>query len=166
MTPTRNRLAANVRATSIDILQAALTSSIDLALQTKQCHWNVKGHSFIAIHQMLDELYDQMTEASDTLAERLVALGGFAEGTAKSVTSMTSLSTYLGRQIDQGEVIGALANGYAEFSDCLVAQIDETADIGDPTSSDVLTEVSRMTDKALWFLEAHLPTENAETSVA
>ena len=34
--------------------------------------------------------------------------------------------------------------------------ISETDDAGDPTTADIFTAESRMLDKALWFLEAHL----------
>jgi len=34
--------------------------------------------------------------------------------------------------------------------------IDESAGFGDADTADLFTEVSRETDKQLWFLEAHL----------
>jgi starvation-inducible DNA-binding protein len=36
------------------------------------------------------------------------------------------------------------------------AAIHLSADLGDPTTSDLFTEISRSLDKDLWFLEAHL----------
>jgi starvation-inducible DNA-binding protein len=32
-------------------------------------------------------------------------------------------------------------------------------DLGEPDAADLFTEVSRGTDKWLWFVEAHLPAE-------
>jgi starvation-inducible DNA-binding protein len=34
--------------------------------------------------------------------------------------------------------------------------IDETDQLGDKDSADIFTEISRGTDKWLWFVEAHL----------
>ena len=51
---TRNDLKSNAKKESIDLLNARLADAIDLALITKQAHWNVKGPQFIAIHEMLD----------------------------------------------------------------------------------------------------------------
>ena len=51
---TRNDLKSNARKTSIEILNARLAEAIDLALLTKQAHWNIKGPRFIALHEMLD----------------------------------------------------------------------------------------------------------------
>ena len=39
---------------SIEVLNARLADAIDLALLTKQAHWNIKGPQFIALHEMLD----------------------------------------------------------------------------------------------------------------
>ncbi|MDX8355203.1 DNA starvation/stationary phase protection protein Dps [Cognatiyoonia sp. IB215182] len=161
MTPTFNKLPSNVRAGSIDVLQNALATAIDLALLVKQGHWNIKGPSFIAIHQLLDGLNAEMHDAADTMAERLVALGGVAAGSTASVAEArpgTSTDIISGQE----PLLGTLIEGYAAFGADLVAWIDETAQSGDPSTSDVLTEVSRMVDKSLWFLEAH--TSQATTS--
>ncbi|WP_208353270.1 DNA starvation/stationary phase protection protein Dps [Pseudaestuariivita rosea] len=164
MTPTCNHLDENVRARTVSILRA-LTLALDLALRSKQSHWNIKGPGFIALHQMLDDLTGQMHDAADTMAERLVALGGFAEGTAQHIHENACIGSELGHRTGQADVLTALTQGYATFSQSLIGQIDETAQIGDPTSSDVLTEVSRTVDKSLWFLEAHLPSDKLARSV-
>ena len=78
---TRNDLPAATRARVGVLLNARLADTIDLQLQAKQAHWNVKGPNFIALHELFDKVADAAEEASDMLAERLVALGGRAEGT-------------------------------------------------------------------------------------
>ena len=52
--PTKNDLKSNAKTASIELLNARLADAIDLALITKQAHWNIKGPQFIAIHEMLD----------------------------------------------------------------------------------------------------------------
>jgi starvation-inducible DNA-binding protein len=47
---TRNDLKSNAKAVPIDILNARVADAIDLALATKQAHWNLKGIQFIAVH--------------------------------------------------------------------------------------------------------------------
>ena len=41
------------------------------------------------------------------------------------------------------------------FGERIRRAIDQTADLGDVDSSDICTEISRGTDKWLWFVEAH-----------
>lgn len=41
--PTRNDLSESIRRKVIDLLNQNLADVLDLGLQTKQAHWNVKG---------------------------------------------------------------------------------------------------------------------------
>jgi len=43
MTKTKNDLPANIQTEMIQLLNARLSDAIDLELQTKQAHWDVKG---------------------------------------------------------------------------------------------------------------------------
>ena len=63
------------------LLNQRLADCIDLQTQCKQAHWNVKGPSFIALHKLFDEINEDVEEYVDLLAERVVQLGGIAEGT-------------------------------------------------------------------------------------
>ena len=85
MLKTRNDLAENTRGAMINLLQARLADALDLSTQTKQAHWNVKGPHFIGLHELFDEVHEHVDAAVDLIAERLVALGGIAEGTARVV---------------------------------------------------------------------------------
>src|SRR4030095_11110271 len=91
MYQTKNDLLAQTRADVIEILNARLADSIDLMHQAKQAHWNVKGPSFIALHKLFDEVVDAAEDYMDLLAERVVQLGGTAEGTIQVATARTGL---------------------------------------------------------------------------
>jgi starvation-inducible DNA-binding protein len=151
---TRNDIPDNARKSSIAILQSRLADSIDLGTQAKHAHWNVKGPQFIALHGLFDVVADATADWSDTIAERLVALGGIAAGTATMVAQNSQLPAYPWRAITGRDHIDALAASLALFGKLVRANISETAE-PDATTSDVLTEVSRAADKHLWLVEAH-----------
>ena len=69
-------LKSNTKTAMIDLLNARLADAIDLALVTKQAHWNLKGPTFIAVHELLDELRDDIDEHVDIIAERVAQLDG------------------------------------------------------------------------------------------
>ena len=68
MQHTYNTLSENVRAKSIELLNKHLAAAIDLHGQVKQAHWNVRGPTFIAIHELFDKVADTVESYSDTLA--------------------------------------------------------------------------------------------------
>ena len=80
MNSTRNDMKAALRGQMVDLLNVSLAELIDLGLQTKQAHWNVKGPNFIGLHKLFDELTDSVHDLADTVAERATALGGTALG--------------------------------------------------------------------------------------
>jgi starvation-inducible DNA-binding protein len=156
MHSTKNDLPEKTRTTIIAIINARLADSIDLMHQAKQAHWNVKGPNFIALHKLFDEVFDSAGEAMDLLAERIVQLGGTAEGTVQVVAKRSALREYplqLSRERDHVE---ALSSALAAVGKGVRHAIDESDELGDKDTADIFTEVSRSLDKYLWFVEAHL----------
>jgi starvation-inducible DNA-binding protein len=153
---TRNNLEGNAKKVSIEILNACLADSIDLALITKQAHWNLKGPRFIMIHEMLDGFRDLIDEHVDTMAERVVQLGGTALGTTQIVAGKTSLKPYPTDIYKIEDHLAALIEHYAQVANRVRRAIEETDEAGDADTADIFTAVSRDLDKSLWFLEAHV----------
>jgi starvation-inducible DNA-binding protein len=156
--PTHNDLPKEVRNAVIEILDARLADAVDLETQMKQAHWNVKGPDFISLHKLFDEVYEDIVEYVDLLAERVVQLGGVAHGTARQAVSHSTLSEYPAAR-DGHEHIEAVSAALAAFGKSVRAAIDRTDQLGDKGTADLFTEVSRGVDKQLWFVEAHLHAE-------
>lgn len=152
---TMNDLPEDVRGQVIELLNRRLADAIDLQTQTKQAHWNVKGPQFIALHKLFDEVNGAVTEYVDLLAERVVQLGGIAEGTARVAGERSELPEYPPTISTGEEHVGALASVLSDFGERVRRAIDETSDLGDADSADICTEISRGIDKWLWFVEAH-----------
>ena len=157
MPTTRNSLNDNARKTAIAALNARLADTIDLALAIKHAHWNVRGPQFIAVHEMLDSLRTEVDDHVDTMAERISQLAGRPQGTLQGVAAATALPAYPADAEVIEAHLTALADRFAAVANAVRANIDEVANAGDATSADVFTQVSRGLDKALWFIEAHLP---------
>src|SRR3989454_5732750 len=156
MYQTKNDLPAQTRADVIVILNARLADSIDLMHQAKQAHWNVKGPSFIALHKLFDEVVDAAEDYMDLLAERVVQLGGTAEGTIQVATTRTGLKDYPLTLVEEPEHVEALSSALAAYGKSMRLAIEQTDALGDTDTADICTEISRGVDKYLWFVEAHL----------
>src|SRR5712691_3406551 len=56
LNPTQNDLRDKIRRATIDLLNQQLADVLDLGLQAKQAHWNVKGPHFIGLHELFDKV--------------------------------------------------------------------------------------------------------------
>lgn len=152
---TKNDLKSNTKKKAIDLLNARLAESIDIALITKQAHWNLKGPNFIAIHEMLDKFRKEIDGHVDTIAERAAQLGGLAFGTTQAVAKATPLKPYPLDITSTTDHLAALIERYAAAAKLARAAIDEADEAGDADTADIFTAYSRSLDKLLWFLESH-----------
>jgi starvation-inducible DNA-binding protein len=157
---TKNDLPEKTRRKMVELLNQQLADALDLQLQAKQAHWNVEGPGFIALHELFDKVEGEVEEFADDIAERATALGGVALGTARVAAKNSHLREYP-HDIHTGrEHVKALAGALSVFGKYSRGAIDSAFHAGDADTADLFTEVSRGTDKLLWFVEAHA--ENRE----
>ncbi len=153
--PTKNDLPETNRVQVVGLLNQRLAECIDLQTQCKQAHWNVKGPTFIALHKLFDEVNEDVEGYVDLVAERIVQLGGIAEGTVGVVAERSTLVDYPLTLSRGAEHVAALSDALAGFGRSARMGIEEMNDLQDADSADILTEISRGVDKWLWFVEAH-----------
>lgn len=136
-------------------LNWCLGSAIDLKLQAKQAHWNLRGTHFIALHELFDKVAKEADEYADLLAERIVQLGGLAEGTLHYVHEASRLDAYPAKTRDEQAHIKALGKNIAKFTEGMRLLIHEASDAGDDVTADICIEVARGMDMLHWFVTAH-----------
>ena len=155
MYETENDISLKRRTELNELLNQRLASAVDLQLQMKQAHWNVKGPSFIALHELFDKVDEAVESYVDTIAERIVQLGGIAEGTVRTAAARTRLAEYPLAIAEGLAHVEAVARALSTFGAEARTTIDEVNALGDADTADIFTEVSRGIDKWLWFVEAH-----------
>lgn len=166
MQSTHNTLAEGIRAQSIELLNKHLAAAIDLHAQAKQAHWNVRGPTFIAVHELFDKVSEAVEDYSDMIAERAGGLGGTAHGTLQVAAARTFLIPYDLGIADEHSHIFAVASALAAFGQSTREAIGLATNFGDVDTADLFTEVSRGIDKHLWFVESHLPPRAPKETVA
>lgn len=153
--PTKNDLPEDRRVEVIALLNQRLAEAIDVQTQCKQAHWNVKGPSFIGLHKLFDEINEDVESYVDLIAERVVQLGGIAEGTIGAVEGRSKLPDYPIGLSTGPEHVAALSDALSAFGRAARITIAEMDELEDAGSADMLTDISRGVDKWLWFVEAH-----------
>ena len=150
-----NDLSEKRRSELNALMNLRLASAVDLQLQMKQAHWNVKGPSFIGLHELFDKVHEAVESYVDMIAERIVQLGGVAEGTVRVSSAHSLLEEYPLAIADGLAHVGAVAKALSTFGHDARNTINETNELDDADTADMFTEISRGIDKWLWFVEAH-----------
>lgn len=155
MHPTKNDLNEKTRTHVADLLQKRLADAVDLMMQAKQAHWNVKGPHFMSLHELFDKVFETVEGHVDLLAERIMQLGGTAQGTIRAAAKHSTLAEYPLHITDGKDHVEALSLALASFAKNIRAAIDLAGEYKDAGTADLFTEISRETDQNLWFVEAH-----------
>jgi starvation-inducible DNA-binding protein len=155
MYQTENDISEKRRSELNALMNQRLASAVDLQTQMKQAHWNVKGPSFIGLHELFDQVDEAVESYVDMIAERIVQLGGIAEGTARVAASRSQLEEYPLTIADGLAHVEAVARALSTFGHEVRGTINEADELDDAGTADLFTEISRGIDKWLWFVEAH-----------
>lgn len=149
-------LKPEIRQKMIPMLNQHLADLFDLMSQTKQAHWNVKGPHFHALHLLFDTFAEGLESYVDTVAERITAMGGYANGTARMAAGHSRIKEFPTDILAGKDMLKALVERYAAVGNGVREGIDTSDKAGDAATSDMLIDIQRDLDQWLWFLEAHL----------
>src|SRR6267143_1140840 len=155
MFETENDLPKNAREELNTLVNQRLADAVDLQMQMKQAHWNVKGPNFIGLHELFDQIDEAVESYVDLIAERIVQLGGIAEGTVRVTAERSRLEEYPLTIADGHDHVEAVSRALSTFGHEARNTIEQADELEDADTADIFTEISRGIDKWLWFVEAH-----------
>jgi starvation-inducible DNA-binding protein len=136
-------------------LQSRLHALNDLQLTLKHAHWNVVGHGFIGIHEMLDPQIEEVRADVDTLAERMATLGVSPVGTPGALVKSRDWDDYSLGRASTMEHLGALDVVYDGIIKGHRDAIEIVGDL-DPITEDILIGQTAGLEQFHWFIRAHL----------
>jgi starvation-inducible DNA-binding protein len=153
MSRKNNALPEEQLAKLIELLNRRLADAIDLQLQSRQAYWNIKGPNFMAQRELFDRVAGGVEEYANLIAERIVQLGGMAEGSARAVAGRSSLDGYLLSSADGNGYIGALSTTLTNFGRHARYASEQASELKDADTAAIFTEIGRGIDKWIWFVE-------------
>jgi len=152
---TKLTLSTEARSQMVELLNQLLADYANLISMTLEAHWNVRGSQFFTLHKLFEQLYEDLNGELDTLAERISILGGFAKGSLRRLAEASSLEELPEHPEGDYAYLDLLIDRYGEVARAFSSGIRHADEAGDENTTDLLTGVSRLLDKSLWFLEAH-----------
>ena len=73
-------------------LYTVLADTYALTIKTHNYHWNVEGPGFASLHQLFENQYNELFEATDVLAERMRALDSKVNGGLAAFAKVSSIA--------------------------------------------------------------------------
>src|SRR5947207_8798984 len=147
MYETENDIPEQRRSELNGLMNQRLADAVGLQAQMKQAHWNVKGPHFIGLHELFDQIDEAVEGYVDLIAERIVQLGGIAEGTVRVAAARSRLEEYP-LNIANGHLhVEAVARALSTFGQEARATISQADELDDADTADIFTEISRGIDK-------------------
>ena len=139
------------------LLVNILSDAMVLYTKTRKFHWNVSGDSFVELHELFEEQYNQLEKAIDEIAERINKLGFKTPGTMMEFLKNASLKETPGKYPSQKEMLKELLKDHEAVIVQLRKSIDkcdeEFKDIG---TADFLTDLIREHETMAWKLRRYL----------
>ncbi|MCU9614292.1 DNA starvation/stationary phase protection protein [Caldibacillus lycopersici] len=118
-------------------------------------HWFVKGPHFFNLHEKFEELYNEVTEHVDDIAERILTLQEKPISTLKECLSLATIKEAIGIGKDL-EMVEEVLQDFQTIDKQLLQGIKEASAEGDEGTVDLLLGISKKLEKHSWMLRAFL----------
>lgn len=146
---------SNTNQKLINFLNQELSNFAVMYVKLHRYHWFVKGHHFFSLHELFEQLYNETAEDMDTLAERVLAIGGRPLATMSKYLDETTLVEASADDTEE-EIITQLSADYRK----MVEEMKETGlklaeEVNDQPTADLLNEFQARFEKHLWMLRAY-----------
>lgn len=140
----------------IEALNADLANAYVLYHQLHKHHWNVEGAEFLDIHVFLQEVYEDVEDAADELAERLQALGGVPHA---SMTTLAERATVEVEDEDVYDIRTSLSNDLEMMGDIIESyreHVELAENLGDYATGEMLREQLETLEEHAHHVEHYL----------
>ena len=131
-----------------------LANQTVLYKKVQNLHWNLKGKAFFALHQKYDDLYNQLQDIIDEVAERLLAVGVTPVSSYKEVLKLANIEERESKPVECEESVKILLKDLGKvIKDC--KQLAELAgNEADAGSEDIFVQYTKDFEKLQWMLNS------------
>ena len=143
------------RKTLADILHVLLATSYLLYLKTQNFHWNVTGISFVSLHLLFQEHYEELAKTIDEMAERIRALGFFPQGSFFYFSKL-SLIKEVTDLLGPIKMLEVLAEDHQTLICFLREKLPIAEKLKDGATADFINKRLFVHEKTLWMLRSLL----------
>lgn len=153
---TKNPLPVEARRVITETLEQLVYDGGDLYGVVKTAHWNLRGSTFLPLHEFLGKVAGHVEKIVDAVAERAVQLGCHADGSVKEAAKCSRLPGFSMTSFMSGDddvARGMVARRLALFAGYLRVAAQEAWKVEDDVTADLLAKARGKVEEDLWKLE-------------
>jgi starvation-inducible DNA-binding protein len=140
----------------VTALNKLLADSYSLMADTHLAHWNVEGSDFFQLHTAFQSQYEELFSAVDEIAERIRALGSYAEGGLGRLAKLSDVAPLPGGRLPAKDFVAHLIEGNEKASASCKALESAAQDADDLETQDLAIKRRQTHQKTLWMLNSFL----------
>ena len=117
-------------------------------------HWNVQGKDFFQVHAKLEELYNEINEQIDEIAEHILILGGQPLGTMKDYLEKSSIKEAENKKIKSEEIYNNILSDYEELLKKTIEIKEKSENEKEYSTSSLIDDYIKEYGKIIWMLKS------------
>ncbi|MFR0921925.1 MAG: Dps family protein [Clostridia bacterium] len=117
-------------------------------------HWNIEGKDFFQVHAKLEELYDEINEQIDEIAEHIAILGGQPLGTMKDYLEKSSIKEAENKKIKSEEIYNNILSDYEELLKKTIEIKEKSENEKEYSTSSLIDDYIKEYEKIIWMLKS------------
>ncbi|MFI3290268.1 MAG: Dps family protein [Opitutales bacterium] len=123
-------------------------------------HWNVTGRRFFSLHKQFEDLYNDLADKIDEIAERILMLGACPENRFSKYLEISNIQEITDVSCDE-KILGYILDSYKDLIKAQRQTINFAEEAQDLVTADLLTTYLSDQEKSVWMITA-LMTENCK----
>lgn len=115
-------------------------------------HWNVYGKDFFVVHEKLEELYNEINEQIDEIAEHILMLGGIPLGTMQDYLNTTCIKEAKNEKIKECQIYENIIKDYETLNKKVIEIKEKSDNSKQYATSSLMDNYISIYIKHLWML--------------
>ncbi|ROS00325.1 starvation-inducible DNA-binding protein [Sinobacterium caligoides] len=124
-------------------------------MNSRGYHWNIKGQGFFELHEKFEEIYTDLQQKIDEIAERILTLGSTPDH-SYSVYANNSLIEEHTRAYDAKSCMQGLQAGFSQLISFQRKVLNLAAEADDEGTAALMSDYIREQEKLQWMISAYL----------
>jgi len=138
-----------------DLLNDLLANFSIYYMNVRGFHWNIKGEKFFELHLKFEEIYTDLQEKIDEIAERTLTLGQTPVHAYSDYNEQSQIKEV--KNVSDGrESVESLLNGFQILITKERKILDLAGELNDEGTNALMSDYIREQEKTVWMLSSYL----------